>query len=67
MHLITFGTCFLEYMDQTQVVFFTVPGLAWEVALKKTEAELELSRDIDVLLMVEKEIRGGETCNTIDV
>ena len=47
--------------------FFTVPGLAWEVALKKTEAELELSRDIDVLLMVEKEIRGGETCNTIDV
>ena len=39
-------------------------GLAWQAAFKKTEVKLELLTDIDMLLMVEKEIRGG-ICNAI--
>ena len=39
--------------------FFSAPGLAWEVCLKKTEVKLELLTDVDMLLMVEKGIRGG--------
>ena len=34
--------------------FLSVPGLAWEACLKKTEMELESLTDIDMLLMVEK-------------
>ena len=41
------------------VKFLSAPGLAWQAALKKTEAKLELSTDTDMLLMVEKGIRGG--------
>ena len=39
--------------------YYTVPGLAWDVALKATKVELELLTDMDMLLMVEKGIRGG--------
>ena len=39
--------------------YYTAPGLAWDAALKKTEVELELLSDPDMLLMVEKGIRGG--------
>ena len=31
----------------------------WQVCFKKTKIELELLTDIDMLLMVEKEIKGG--------
>ena len=37
----------------------SVPGLAWQACLKKTEVKLELLTDIDMLLMVEKGTRGG--------
>ena len=44
--------------------FLCAPGLAWETALKKTEVKLELLTDIDMLLMVEKGIKG-EICHGI--
>ena len=43
---------------------FTLPGLAWQAALKKTKVKLDLLTDIDMLLMVEGSIRGG-TCYAI--
>ena len=44
--------------------FLSAPGLAWQAALKKTKVKLDLLTDIDMLLMVEKGIRGG-TCHSI--
>ena len=39
--------------------FLSAPGLAWQVCLKKIEVKLEFLTDVDMLLMVEKGIRGG--------
>ena len=39
--------------------FFSATGLAWQAAFKKTRVILELLTDINMLLMVEKGIRGG--------
>ena len=41
------------------VKFLSAPGLAWQAVFKKTEVNLVLLTDFDMLLMVEKEIRGG--------
>ena len=42
----------------------SAPGLAWLACLKKTDVKLELLTDFDMLLMVEKGIRGG-ICHAI--
>ena len=44
--------------------FLSTPGLAWQTCLKKTEVELELITTVDILLMVEKGIKGG-ICHAI--
>ena len=44
--------------------FLSAPGLAWQACLKKTDEKLELLTDVDMLLMVEKGIRGA-ICHAI--
>ena len=44
--------------------FLSLPGLAWQACLKKTNIKLELLSDYDMLLMVEEGIRGG-ICHSI--
>ena len=39
--------------------YLTSPGLSWDSMLKKTEVELDLLTDPDMLLMFEKGTRGG--------
>ncbi|XP_020912011.1 uncharacterized protein LOC110249773 [Exaiptasia diaphana] len=39
--------------------YYTAPGLAWDAALKITKVKLELLTDYDMLLMIEKGLRGG--------
>ena len=44
--------------------FSSAPRLAWHACLKKTGVKLELLTDHDMLMMVEKGIRGG-TCQAV--
>ena len=55
--------CFKEY-ELDPAHFLSLPGLAWQACSKKTNIELELLSDYDMLLMVEKGIRGG-ICHSI--
>ena len=49
----------LEIYDLDPSYFYSIPGLAWQACFKKTKVELELLTHNDMLLMVEKGIRGG--------
>ena len=44
--------------------FLSASGLAWQACLKKIQLKLELLTDSDMLMMVEKGIRG-EMCHAI--
>ena len=55
--------CLKEY-ELDPAHFLSLPGLAWQACLKKTNKELELLTDYDMLLMVEEGIRGG-ICHSI--
>ena len=44
--------------------FFSCPGLAWQAALKKTKVKFDLLTNIEMLLTLEKYIRGGK-CHSI--
>ena len=41
--------------------YYTAPGLAWDAMLKITGVKLDYLRDKDMILMIEKGIRGGIT------
>ena len=46
------------------VYFLSAPELAWQACLKTTGVKLELITDVDMLLMIEKGIRGG-ICHSV--
>ena len=54
----------IEICELDPAHFLPAPALAWQACLKKTEVELELSTNNDMLLIVEKGTRGG-ICPTI--
>ena len=59
MYLKTLETSALKYMNLIAPIFLSAPGIAWQACLKKTGVKPELLTDTDMLLMVEKGIRGG--------
>ena len=56
-----FRTICLKEYKLDPCYFVSTPGFAFEACLKKTGVKIELLRDIDMILMVEKGIRGGIT------
>ena len=44
--------------------FLSTPGLPWQVILKKTKVKLDILTDINVLLTIEKGIKGG-ICHSV--
>ena len=59
-----FRNMFVKVYELDPAHFLSVPGFAWQACLKKTEVKLELLTDGDMLLMVEKGIRG-RICHVI--
>ena len=57
------NTC-LKVYELDPAHFLSLPGLAWQACLKKTNIELESLTDYDMLLMVKEGIRGG-ICHSI--
>ena len=54
----------VEIYELDPAYFLSAPGLAWQAYLKKRKIELKLLIDYDMLLTVEKRIRGG-MCHAI--
>ena len=52
------GKC-TEIYEIDPAHFLSAPGLAWKACLKRTKIKLELLTKNDMLLMVEKGIKGG--------
>ena len=57
----------IEMYELDPTHFLSAPGLAWQACLKKTEIKLELLTDIDMLLMVEKELEAEYVKQYIDM
>ena len=53
-------TC-LKHYNLDPAHYYTSPGLAWDACLKETGQKLQLLDDYDMLMMIEKGIRGGIT------
>ena len=53
-----FRNKFIEICELDPTHFLSAPELAWQASLKKTDVELELLTNVDMLLIVEKGIRG---------
>ena len=48
----------LKLYELVPAKFLSTPRLAWQATVKQTKVKLHVLTDIDVLLMVQKEIRG---------
>ena len=59
-----FSSKCIEIYELEHPHFLSAPRLAWQVCLKKTEVELELLTNIEMLMMIEKGIRDG-ICHAI--
>ena len=51
---------YLKIYELDPAKFLSAIGLAWQATLKNTKVKLDLLIDIDMLLMIEKEVRGGK-------
>ena len=54
----------LKFFKLESAYFVSTSGLAWQPSLKETEVKLKLLIAGDMLLMIEKDIRGG-ICNVM--
>ena len=61
---VNFRSMFIEVYELDPPQCLSAPGLPWHACLKKTGVELELITNVDILLMIEKGIRGG-MCHVI--
>ena len=55
----------IEKYELDPAHFLSVPGLGWKACLKKTNVELKLLTDNDMLSMFEEGIRGGNVPSNI--
>ena len=60
------NTCIKVY-ELDRAHFLSAPGLAWQACLKKTNIKLGLLTDVDMLLMVEKELEEEYVMQYIDM
>ena len=58
-HIWNFRNKHVEIYELDPAHFLSAPGLAWQACLRKTGIELKLLTDYEMLLIVEKGIRGG--------
>ena len=64
MYLKTLKMCLKIYqLDPPKSL--SAPGLVWQAALKKTKVKSDLLTDSDMLLMIEKGIRG-QICHSTE-
>ena len=63
IYLKNFRNICLNIYKLDPVYFLSAPGLAWQACLKYTGVKLELITAYDMILMIEKGIRGG-ICKT---
>ena len=64
MHLNNLEINVLKKYELVPAHFLPALGLAWQECFRKKEVKLELLTEINMLLMVEKRIRGG-ICHAI--
>ena len=63
-YILTLETSVLKYINLILLFFLSAAALACQACLKKIGVELDLLSDINMLLMVERGIRGG-MCHAI--
>ena len=56
MYLRTLEMYILKYMNLIPQNFFSAPGLAWKVALKKAKVKLDLLIDLDMQKKLQEEV-----------